>query len=212
VFHRVQEVWLKWALDSSLAGRGKRPNKLFPQGKLLAPIVVLLMMGLVSLPSQAAIFEFQSEITYTKTLWQTRPPAFSGSAQWAGIGISLLLRRFTFGMNISVIDFETLRLSNPVHHDFYAFFKVLGFWKAGVNVGGGLVVAPAVSWVSWYVATRVSVPLGLNLEAATEIGVQTTKGSPGSFFRPGSPAGTCLYIDFGLSWSIPIPPFNIPSF
>lgn len=212
MFNRVQEVWLKWALDYSPAGRGRRPNKLCPQGKLLAPMVVLLVIGSVSLPSQAVIFEFRSEITYTKLLWQTRPPAFSDNARWAGMGISLLLGRFTFGMNMSVIDFETLRLSNPVHYDLYAFFKAFGFWKAGVNVGGGLVVAPTVSWVSWYVGTSVSVPLGLNLEAATEIGVQTTKGRPGSFFRPGSPAGTCLYIDFGLSWSMPIPPFAIPSF
>lgn len=174
------------------------------QRKIFVPAVVLLLIGSVTLPAQAAILEFRSEATYTKILWQTHPPAFSDNTRWAGLGISLLFDRFTFGINTTIIDFETLRLSDPVHYDVYAFFRAFSFWRAGVNAGGGLVVAPAVSWVAWYVATRVSMPLGFNLEATIEIGVETTKGRPGSFFFSGSPAGTCLYIDFGLSWSVPI--------
>jgi hypothetical protein len=168
---------------------------------VLIGIMMALSLG-PSRPSQAQLIMIKTGVTQTYTIWQTSPPAFTWDTRWADVGLALLLGRVTLGMSTTVVDFQTIRFSYPPDFDFSVFIKIVRLLGVSLSIGGGAVVTPARNWIAWYLETDLTRPLALNLEDFVGIGIETTQGTPGSFFSPGSPTGTCIYLNIGFSWSL----------
>lgn len=180
--------------------QGKRSMSRFCRSALLVVVVAGLALGF-AWPSQAVVLKVKSGVTQASMIWQTSPPAFS-DARWADVGLALLLGRVTLGMSTAVVDFQTMRYSYPPSFDLSVFIRTINILGSSLSVGGGAVITPASRWVAWYMETDVNRPLALNTEAFIGIGVETTAGTPGSFFTLGHPAGTCIFLNVGLSYTL----------
>lgn len=167
---------------------------------ILSGLVVSLVLGL-SWPLDAAILEVSAGISQANTVWQTSPPAFAQVTRWSGVGLSLLLGRFTLGMGITILDFETMRIKYPPSFDLSIGFGITRIYGASLSVGGGVVVTPSINWIGLYAGVGLSMNLVQNLRGSVGIAVETTRGAAGSFFVS-YPPGTAIVASFGVSWAL----------
>ena len=161
---------------------------------LIGLTVAGLLMG-ISCPSQAALVTISAGVSQATPIWQTSPPAFV-TARWGGISLAIWIPPVTLHTAITVADFLTMQLAYPPSFYLGASIRIAQLAITSLKVGGGAVITPAYNWIAWSLGVGLTASLPLNIDVASSIGVQTTRGARRH------PPGTCINVGMYWSWRL----------
>lgn len=169
-------------------------RKTFLIGLVLGLVVVMPCV------SEAELIRISTGTSVTTYLAQTSPTPFADPSWWGGIGLSVLFRSISLSASISLVDVETLKITEHPTLSLGAGMKLAQIGMVTVSIGGSINICPYYKWIAPSVGFRMTL---VSVIPFTEVYADThivwTEGGTG-----GTHAGMALGISAGVSIFLPL--------
>lgn len=141
------------------------------------PAIVLLVLASGPVMGQAQEVVLSVNVSQSRGLWQSEPPAFKDGSRGLGLSLGITYREFALSAGMSLLDLETFQTSALSSFDVSARWTIRQKGDFQVTAIGGLALLPDLNWTGPYAGVVGSHTPWPFLELWIGPIVQTTSGA-----------------------------------